>query len=70
MKPDNGEIGWWSGEISDENGELAVPQVLEFNFTKNHSSIGFTIVFDNKGKLNMLLDFTIQIYDSIGNLLK
>lgn len=65
---DNGEIGWWSGEISDENGELAVPQVLEFNFTKNHSSIGFTIVFDNKAN-EYATDFTIQIYDSIGNLL-
>ena len=43
---DNGEVGWWSGEISDSNG--AINQVLEFNFTEPQSSIGFTIAFDEK----------------------
>ena len=43
---DNGEVGWWSGEISDSNGQLN--QVLEFNFTEPQSSIGFTIAFDEK----------------------
>lgn len=65
---DNGEIGWWSREISDKNGTLITPQGLEFNFTKDHSSIGFTIVFDNKAN-EYATDFTIQVYSSFGTLL-
>lgn len=65
---DNGEVGWWSGEISDENGILITPQILEFNFTKDHSSAGFTVVFDNKAN-EYASDFTIQAYDSLGTLL-
>lgn len=65
---DNGEIGWWSGEISDENRILITPQVLEFNFTKDHSSVGFTIFFDNKAN-EYASDFTIKVYDSMGILM-
>ncbi len=62
---DNGETGWWSNEISDEDGYLLVPQVLEFNFTKEHSSIGFTVVFDDKAN-EFAEDFTIQVYGNSG----
>lgn len=65
---DNGEIGWWSGEISDENCILISPQVIEFNFTKDHSSIGFTVVFDNKAN-EYAADFTLQVYNGSGVLL-
>jgi hypothetical protein len=63
---DNGEVGWWSSEISDINGNLN--QVLEFNFIQDHSSVGFTIVFDDRAN-EYASDFTIQAYDSLNNLL-
>jgi hypothetical protein len=58
---DNGEIGWWSDEISDEDGNIN--QVLEFAFTEDHSSIGFMIIFDDKAN-EYASDFTIQVYDA------
>lgn len=57
---DNGEVGWWSGEISDSNG--AINQVLEFNFTEPQSSIGFTIAFDEKAN-QYATDFKIEVFD-------
>lgn len=56
---DNGEIGWWSGEISDVQGNIN--QVLEFNFIESHSSIGFTVIFDDKAN-EYAADFVIQVY--------
>ncbi len=57
---DNGEVGWWSNEISDSNG--AINQVLEFNFTEPQSSIGFTVVFDEKAN-QYASDFKIEVFD-------
>lgn len=68
VETDNGELGWWSNEVSDENGNLEIPQVLEFNFTEDHSSMGFTIVFDDKAN-EYAADFTIQVYNSTDILL-
>lgn len=59
---DNGEVGWWSGEISDSNGVFVVPQVLEFAFTEPQSSIGFTVVFDERAD-QYASDFTIEVFD-------
>lgn len=57
---DNGEVGWWSGEISDSNGQIN--QVLAFSFTEPQSSIGFTVVFDEKAN-QYATDFKIEIFD-------
>ena len=57
---DNGEVGWWSGEISDSNGQIS--QLLEFNFTEPQSSIGFTVVFDEKAN-EYATDFKIEVFD-------
>ena len=65
---DNGEVGWWSGEISGADGVFSTPQVLEFNFSSDQSSIGVTVVFDDKTN-QYATDFTIQVYDSTMTLL-
>ncbi len=65
---DNGEIGWWSNEISDVNGDLSTAQVLIFAFTQDQSSVGFTIIFDDKAN-EYAIDFKIQVYDSVDTLI-
>ncbi|QIB68622.1 hypothetical protein Ami103574_04495 [Aminipila butyrica] len=65
---DNGQVGWWSGEMSEADGTFTNPQVLEFNFTSGQSSIGFTIVFDDKA-YQYASDFSVEAYDGDGVLL-
>ncbi|MDD4564764.1 MAG: hypothetical protein PHE79_04735 [Eubacteriales bacterium] len=65
---DNGEVGWWSSEISGNDGILSTPQVLEFDFTANQSSIGFTVIFDDRAD-QYATSFKIQVYGSTGILL-
>lgn len=60
----NGEVGWWSNEISDSNGVFAMPQILECNFTQLQSSVGFTIIFDEKASQHAS-DFKIEIFDAL-----
>lgn len=38
-------MGWWSNQMSDENGNFTTPLTMEINFTKPHSSLGLTFVF-------------------------
>lgn len=38
-------MGWWSNEMSDENGNFITPPVLTINFTEPHSSLGLTFIF-------------------------
>lgn len=54
------ETGWWSESISDYGGNI--DETLTFIFTKDHASIGFTVVFDEKGE-ECCSDFTISLYD-------
>lgn len=65
---DNGQVGWWSGEISDSNGVLQIPQILEFNFTESQSSVGFMVIFDDKAD-EYASDFKIETFDSLNALL-
>lgn len=64
----NNEIGYMSAEISDANKILTIPQILEFNFSQTHSSVGFTIVFDDKIG-DCAEDFALQVYDTSNALL-
>lgn len=41
------QTGWWSG-ISGADGNFATPPTLIFNFASAHSSVGFTVFFDDK----------------------
>ncbi|MDY3240752.1 MAG: hypothetical protein SOW80_11615 [Anaerovoracaceae bacterium] len=64
MKPlDEMQTGWWSGEISDENGDINT--YLEFDFTDTHSSYGLTLYFDEKSN-TYPIKFTITAYDAAG----
>lgn len=65
---ENGEVGWWSQEISDSIKTLINPQILEFNFTADQSSVGFTVIFDDKAN-QYAEDFKIQVYNSAGTLM-
>ncbi|MEC1177612.1 hypothetical protein P9B03_03875 [Metasolibacillus meyeri] len=42
----NSEVGWWSGEISREDGIFDVPQTLTMSFEEPHNSMGLTLAFD------------------------
>lgn len=61
-------MGWWSNQMSNENGYFATPLIMEINFTEPHSSMGLTLIFseaeDFCNKLN------IKYYDLKNNLLK
>lgn len=57
----NGELGWWSDAICDENGIFTPYQVLEFNFAEEHNSMGLTITFDVLSK-EYASDFDIEVY--------
>ena len=65
---DNGQVGWWSEALSDASGEFTTPQVLEFNFTGDESSVGFTIFFDGKAD-EYPTDFTVETLDSTDTLI-
>ena len=65
---DNGQVGWWSSEISNSNGILETPQVLEFTFTESQSSVGFMVIFDDKAD-EYASDFNIEIFDLSNSLL-
>lgn len=60
-------MGWWSNEMSDENGNFITPLVMEMDFTSVHSSLGLTFVFskadDYCNKLN------IKYYDTNGDMI-
>lgn len=62
-KPNEGdsELGWWSGGISDGEGNFNPYQVLEFNFTEEHNSMGLTITFDTMAN-EYAKDFDIEVY--------
>lgn len=42
----NLELGYWSHEISNANGEFDNPPAVTFDFTIPHSSVGFVLNFD------------------------
>lgn len=65
---DNGEVGWWSDEISDIDGNFDTLQILEFDFAQDHSSIGLTIIFDNKTD-EYAADFKIEVFDSLDTII-
>lgn len=57
----NSELGWWSGSLCDSEGNFNPCQVLEFNFTEEHNSMGLTITFDVLAK-GYAKDFDIEVY--------
>ncbi len=61
------QTGWWS-DISGADGSFAVAQTLTFAFTADHSSVGFTILFDDKAN-QYPPSMTVTAYDSSDTLI-
>lgn len=57
----NGEIGWISNAICNENGVFETEQIIVFKFTETHSLIGLTINFDNLNN-EYATEFEIRVY--------
>ena len=67
MPEELNNMGWWSNEMSDENGSFTIPLVMEIDFTKPHSSLGLTLVFSKaRDYCNHL---NLKYYDLDGNLI-
>lgn len=69
--PDNPEVenwGFWSKQISGENGDFSEPVVLTIEFDDNHTSEGLTLYFRaDTGEYST--DFTIEYFNSAGALI-
>lgn len=65
----NSELGWWSNILCDNSGIFTPYQVLEFDFTKEHSSMGLTIYFDILNN-EYASDFDIDVFGTSGNTIK
>lgn len=63
------ELSWWSGMFCDSDGIFNPYQVLEFNFTQEHSSMGLTLYFDMLNN-EYATDFDIDVYGATGELIK
>ncbi|WP_102400213.1 hypothetical protein [Haloimpatiens massiliensis] len=59
------ELGWWSNALSDVNGIFNPYQVLEFNFSQEHSSAGITLYFDMLSS-EYATNFDIDVYGATG----
>ncbi|MCJ8008124.1 hypothetical protein ACFFF5_17775 [Lederbergia wuyishanensis] len=59
----NSEVGWVSSDLCDENGCFSPSQVIKFDFSEPHSSIGITITFDTSTN-EYAADFDIYVFDS------
>ena len=62
------QTGWWSDVISGSDGVFANPPKLTFTWQENHSSVGFTICFDDKAE-EYPAQFNVYAYDYTGALI-
>lgn len=67
MKDNLENMGWWSKEMSNENGVFETPLTLQIDFTETHSSLGLTFVFSEIGDYCNSLN--IKYYDKDNNLI-
>ena len=49
--PFGANLGWWSGLVSNENGEFSQPLTLTLSSDKAYTSPGLTFVFDTVGNV-------------------
>lgn len=63
------ELGWWSDTLCSSDCTFNPYQVLEFNFSKEHSSMGLTLLFDVLSN-ECASDFDINVFGATGNLIK
>lgn len=67
-KPETETWGFWSKQISGENGVFSVPVVLIIDFDDNHTSEGLTMYF-RPDTDDYSTDFTVDYYNGDGELL-
>lgn len=68
LMPDNLEnMGLWSNQMSNEDGDFITPITMEIDFTEVHSSLGLTFQFSSAGDYCNHLN--IKFYDSSNNIL-
>lgn len=60
-------MGWWSNQMSNEDGNFTTPLIMEINFTKPHSSLGISLIFSEAGDYCSKLN--TKFYDINGNLI-
>ncbi len=60
--------GWWSEDLSDENGVFLTPPSLLFSWKTSQSSVGFTVFFDDKGEEYPTV-FRVRAFDAEGKLI-
>lgn len=65
--PDS-ELGWWSECLCDGDCNFNPYQVLEFDFTQEHSNMGITIYFDILNN-ECASDFDIDVFDGSNNVI-
>lgn len=54
-------VGWWSNEMSDSQGQFETPLTMEITFSQVHSSLGLTLTFSQYAYPNRL---KIQYYNA------
>lgn len=57
------EVGWWSSALAGSDGTFSAAQELTIAFTKDHTSVGISISFDEIAN-EYPKDFTIKYYNS------
>lgn len=60
-------MGWWSNQMSDEDGNFTTPLTMEINFTQPHSSLGISLIFSKAGDYCSKLN--TKFYGISGNLI-
>ena len=63
----NIDVGYWSNEISDSNGNFTHPIVLTYEFTHDISTLGWSFAYDSKSD-EFCTDIGYQCYDEQGGL--
>lgn len=59
------QTGWCSGQLSQADTVFAAPQTLRFDFTRDQSSVGFTITFGD----GIASDLAVTAYNAAGAVL-
>jgi len=62
-------IGWWSDNLCDANGDFTVAETLTYTWTSDRSSVGATIIFNGRPN-EYAKAFTIKYYDASDVLLE
>ncbi len=63
------QMGLWSKQMSDKDGNFATPITLEIDFAEVHSSLGLTFVFSSVGLGDYCSKLNIKFYNSANEII-